>query len=251
MSQRFLDQVVLVTGGSTGIGLAAAQLFVKEGAKVYITGRNADSLEAARATLGPKAVAVRSDVASLADLNALRDQISAAGDRLDVIVANAGIAERNTFGETDEAAFDKTFDINVKGLFFTVQTMLPLLKDGGSVVLTASIVANKGMPNLSLYNASKAAVRSFARSWSNDLKARRIRVNAVSPGPVETPIMANGLKMDAAQVDGFKAAVAQSAPLGRFGEPEEIADAIAFLASPAASYITGVELSVDGGLAQV
>jgi NAD(P)-dependent dehydrogenase (short-subunit alcohol dehydrogenase family) len=251
MPQRFEDQVVLITGGSTGIGFASARLFVEEGAKVFITGRNTGTLDAAAAELGPNVVPLRSDVSSLADIAQVRDTIAAAGHKLDVVLANAGIAENNSFGATDEATFDKTFDINVKGMFFTVQTMLPLLKDGGSVILTASIVASKGMPNLSLYNASKAAVRSFARSWANDLKARRIRVNAVSPGPVETTIMSNGLKMDETQIAGFKAMVAQMAPLARFGEASEIADAIAFLASPAASYITGVELSVDGGLTQV
>ncbi|MCT8999352.1 glucose 1-dehydrogenase [Chelativorans intermedius] len=251
MPGRFDNQVVLVTGGSTGIGLAAAALFVREGAKVYITGRSRQSLDGAAAQLGEQAVAVQSDVANLADLESLRERIAGADGRLDVLVANAGIAENNVLGETSEAAFDRTFDINVKGVFFTVQTMLPLLRDGGAVVLTGSIVAHKGFPNLSLYNASKAAVRSFARSWSNDLRARKIRVNVVSPGPVETPILRNGLKLNDEQLDQFRAQVAQTAPLERFGEPSEIAEAIAYLASGAASYVAGAELSVDGGMAQV
>jgi len=251
MTTRFNGKTALITGGTTGIGLATARLLLGEGAKVYITGRDAGRLEAAVGQLGANAVGIKADVADLADLEALRDRVAATGDRLDILVANAGIAENNGFGDTGEAAFDATFDINVKGVFFTVQTLLPLLVDGAAVVLTGSVVANKGMPNLSVYNASKAAVRSFARSWANDLKARKIRVNVVSPGPVETPIMINGLKMGPEQVAQFKAVVAQTAPLGRFGEPEEIADAIAFLASPAASYITGVDLGVDGGMGQV
>lgn len=251
MSGRFENQVALVTGGSTGIGLATAELFIREGAKVYVTGRSGRNLDRAVTHLGPKAVGLQSDVSKIEDFEQVRERITQEDGRLDVVVANAGIAENNVLGETSEAEFDKTFDINVKGLFFTVQTMLPLLKDAGAVVLTGSIVASKGFPNLSLYNASKAAVRSFARSWSNDLRARKIRVNVVSPGPVQTPIMQNGLKMSEEQIEQFRAMVAQVAPLERFGEPSEIAEAIAFLASDAASYITGVELSVDGGTAQV
>jgi NAD(P)-dependent dehydrogenase (short-subunit alcohol dehydrogenase family) len=251
MSERFQNKVALITGGSTGIGLATAALFIREGAKVYITGRNGKSLDKAATELGPKGVAIQSDVAEIADLERVRDRIKEEDGRLDIVVANAGIAENNTFGETSEAEFDKTFDINVKGLFFTTQTMLPLLSDGGAVVLTASILSGKGFPNMSLYSASKAAVRSFARSWSNDLRERKIRVSAVSPGPVQTPIMENGLKMNVEQIEQYRAMVAQVAPLERFGEPSEIAEAIAFLASDAASYITGVELSVDGGMAQV
>jgi len=252
MSNRFSNKVALVTGGSTGIGFATAEAFLREGAaRVYITGRSQDSLATAAATLGAKAVPVRGDVASLADLDWLKKQVESDGEKLDVIFANAGVAEYNTFGTTSEAEFDRIIGINVKGVFFTVQTLLPVLRDGGAIVLTSSIVSAKGMPNLSLYNASKAAVRSFARTWANDLKERGIRVNAVSPGVTETPIFVNGLKLTQEQQEGFAAYVKESAPLGRVAVPAEIASAVLFLASDDASYVTGVELSVDGGLAQV
>ena len=249
---RFQNQIVAVTGGSTGIGYSAAEAFVAEGAaRVYITGRTAGTLQAAADRLGNRAVAVVADVGTSAGRQALKAAIEANGDRLDVVFANAGIAEFNTFEETDEAFFDRTFAINVKGVYFTVQSLLPLIKDGGSVVLTGSIVGNKGMPNLSVYNASKAAVRSFARSLANDLKARKIRVNTLSPGATRTPIMDHGLKLGTDGIADFEAMLAANAPAGRMGVPAEIAEAALFLASPAASYVNGVELSVDGGLAQV
>lgn len=252
MSSRFTNQVAVVTGGSTGIGYAIAKALLNEGARrVYITGRTSRSLELATAELGKGAVSVVSDVAKLSDLQLLKNEIERHGDQLDVIVANAGIAENNQFAETSEAEFDKTFDINVKGVFFTVQILLPLLKNGGSVVLTASIAANKGMPDLSLYNASKAAVRSFARSWANDLKSRKIRVNALSPGLTRTPIQENGLKMDAAQIEALQAYAKGAVPLGYIAQPDEIAAAAIFLASHEASYVNGIEFSVDGGFAQV
>ncbi|WP_181699194.1 SDR family oxidoreductase [Chthonobacter albigriseus] len=249
---RFTNSVVVVTGGSTGIGFSAAEAFVAEGAvRVYITGRTADTLQAAAGRLGNRAVPVVADVGTEAGRRALVSAIEANGDRIDVLFANAGIAESRPFAESDESFFDRTFDINVKGVFFTVQSLLPLLNDGGSVVLNASIVGNKGMPNLSVYNASKAAVRSFARSLANDLKPRRIRVNALSPGATLTPIMQNGLKLDQSGIDAFEAMLAANAPAGRMGQPAEIAAGALFLASPAASYVNGIELSVDGGLAQV
>jgi NAD(P)-dependent dehydrogenase (short-subunit alcohol dehydrogenase family) len=252
MSAPFTNQVAVVTGGSTGIGFAIAQALITRGAKrVYITGRSAKTLDEAALALGSKAVAVVSDVAQQADLQKLKAEIEKHGDSLNTVFANAGIAEENHFGETAEAEFDKTFDINVKGVFFTVQTLLPLLKDGGSVVITASIVANKGMPNLSLYNASKAAVRSFARSWANDLKARKIRVNALSPGLTRTPIMENGLKWDAEKIAGLSTYAAEVVPLGYVAQPDEIATAALFLASEDARYVNGVELTVDGGLSQI
>lgn len=252
MSDRFLNQIAVVTGGSTGIGFAIAKALLTEGAmRVYITGRSTASLDKAAAALGNQAVPVVSDVSKLPDLQKLKAEIERYGDKLDTVFANAGIAENNRFGETAEADFGKTFDINVKGVFFTVQTLLPLLKDGASVVLTASIVANKGMENLSLYSASKAAVRSFARSWANDLKGRKIRVNALSPGFTRTPIQENSLKMDEAQIAALRDYAAQAVPLGYMAEPEEIACAALFLASSDARYVNGVQLTADGGFSQI
>ena len=249
---RFTGCTGVVTGGSTGIGRAIAQALLADGARrVYITGRSAGNLEQAVALLGPGAVAVVSDVAEPADLQRLRSEIEQRGDRLDFVFANAGIAENNRFGDTGEAEFARIFDINVKGVFFSVQTLLPLLKDGAAVVLTASMVANKGYEQLSLYNASKAAVRSFARSWANDLKARRIRVNALSPGYTRTPIMENGLKWDEARIAAFEEQAKEAVPLGYVARPEDIASAALFLASADAGYVNGVELTVDGGLTQI
>jgi NAD(P)-dependent dehydrogenase (short-subunit alcohol dehydrogenase family) len=252
MSTKFLNHVSVVTGGSTGIGLAIAQGLLAEGARrVYVTGRSGKSLHAALAVLGDAAVAVVSDVAHLADLEQLKAEIEKRGDRLDSIFANAGICEKNQFGATPELDYDRTFDINVKGVFYTVQTLLPLLNDGGAVVLTSSICSSNGMAELSVYNASKAAVRSFARTWTNDLRGRKIRVNALSPGFTRTPLMDNSLKLDAAQIDSLKEYVAQAAPLAYMAQPEEIASAGLFLASADARYITGIELTVDGGLSQI
>lgn len=252
MKQRFSDQVALVTGGSTGIGHAIARALLQQGAKrVYVTGRSASSLEQAANALGAGAVTLVSDVARLPDLQALKEEIVGRGDGLDVIFANAGIAENNRLGQTSEAEFANVFDINVKGVFFTVQTLLPLLKDGGAVVLTGSITGNKGMENLSLYNASKAAVRSFARSWANDLRDRKIRVNCLSPGFTRTPIMENGLKLDAGQIEALQDYTRTAVPLGAMAHPDEIASAALFLASSEAGYITGVELTVDGGFSMI
>lgn len=248
----FKDQVVLITGGSSGIGLASAHAFIAAGAKrVYVTGRSKAKLDLAREELGSKAVAIVADVANQADLDSLRQAVEAHGDKLDVLFANAGVAHYNQFGNTGETEFATIFDTNVKGLFFTVQTLLPLLNPASSIVLNASIVANKGLANLSLYNASKAAVRSFARSWATDLKPQKIRVNAISPGATETPIIQTGLGMSVQDVANFTAFLAEAAPAGRMAQPDEIAAAVLFLASRSASYINGVELSVDGGLTQV
>lgn len=252
MSYDFKDQVAVVTGGSTGIGKAIAKALLDAGAaRVYITGRTPATLDAAATALGPKAIAVVSDVASSDDLQKLKKEIENRGDQLNAIFANAGIAESNILGETTEAEYFKTFDINVKGLFFTVQTLLPLLGNGGSIVLTASIVANKGMENLSLYSASKAAVRSFARSWANDLRSRKIRVNALSPGLTRTPIMENGLKWDEEKIAAMHEYAQTAVPLGYIAQPEEMASAALFLASDNARYINGVELTADGGMTQI
>jgi len=252
MQNRFVNQVAVVTGASTGIGYSIAKALINEGAKrVYITGRTLSTLEKASLELGDKVVSLVSDVSNISDLEILRDTIEKAGDKLDIIVANAGIAEHNFFGQTQEQEYYKTFDINVKGVFFTVQTLLPILKDGASILLVSSIVSNKGMQNFSLYNASKAAVRSFARTLANDLKERKIRVNALSPGITRTPIFENGLHMSEEQIEAFQEFAKEAVPLGYIAQPEEIAAAALFLASQDASYVNGIEFSVDGGFAQI
>lgn len=249
---RFTNQVIVVTGGSTGIGFAIARACLAEDAKrVYITGRTRSTLDQAVAELGEKAVARVSDVSRVSDLNVLKTDIEKQGDTVNVLFANAGIAENNYLGETDVEQYNKIFDTNIKGVLFTVQTLLPLLADGASIVLTSSIVANKGMENLSLYNASKAAVRSFARSWANDLRARKIRVNALSPGFTMTPIMKNGLKLDDQQIAAFEDQAKTTVPAGYIAPPEEIAAAGIFLASQESRYVNGIELTVDGGYSQI
>jgi len=242
---------ILITGGSSGIGLATAKTFIDAGADVFITGRNLERLDAAKKELGDALTTIQADVSDTKDNEKVYEIIKEKKGYLTTIFANAGVAEGNVMGETSIEAFEKTFDINVKGMFFTVQSMLPLLKNGSSIVLNASIVANKGMAHLSLYNASKAAVRSFSRSWANDLKSRHIRVNTVSPGVTETPIFTNGLDMNQEDIENLKASLAQTSPIGRMGTPQEIADTVFFLASKKASYINGIELAVDGGFAQI
>ncbi|MBF8745115.1 SDR family oxidoreductase [Pseudomonas putida] len=252
MSAKFIDQVAVVTGGSTGIGFAIAQGLIAEGAKrVYITGRSADTLQAAVDRLGSKSVAVQSDVSRQADLDRLKATIEGQDDQLDVVFANAGICEKNPLGETSEAAYYSMFDINVKGVFFSVQTLLPLLKDGASIVLTASICSSNGMEGLSLYNASKAAVRSFARTWANELRHRRIRANVLSPGFTRTPLMDNSLKLSDKEIAALRQHVEQITPLGYMAQPEEVASSALFLACADARYVNGVELMVDGGLSQI
>lgn len=252
MPGKFHNQVAVVTGGSTGIGFAIADALIGQGAKrVYLTGRSATTLHAAVATLGARAVAVISDVSKQADLDALKALVEQQDGQLDAVFANAGICQKNPLGETSEAAYYDTFDINVKGVFFTVQTLLPLLKNGAAIVLTASICSSNGMAGLSLYNASKAAVRSFARTWANELKERKIRANVLSPGFTRTPLMDNGLKMDASEIQALAEHVAQIVPLGYMAQPEEIATSALFLASADAKYVNGVELMVDGGLSQI
>ena len=256
MTGRFSGKVAVITGGSKGIGFACAEAFLQEGAsRVYITGRNADDLDAACSRLGERVVGVRSDVSRLSDIEQLRSEICSRGDKIHVLVANAGISWRNEVGSTTEAEYDSLFDINVKGVFFTTQVLLPLVVDGGAIILLGSMAANDGRPYLSLYAATKAAIRSFARTLANELKSRRIRVNAVSPGVTRTEIVKGRPGMDAAQIAAFEAQledyVREAAPLGRTAHPAEIAAAILFLASDQASYITGVDLAVDGGLGQI
>jgi NAD(P)-dependent dehydrogenase (short-subunit alcohol dehydrogenase family) len=243
-------KVAVVTGGATGIGLAAAQLFVREGAYVFITGRRQNELDEAVKVMGSNVTGVQGDVSKLADLDRLYETVKATGRQIDIVFANAGVGEFAPLGSITEAHFDKLFSINVKGLLFTVQKALPLMRDGGSIILNASIASIKGTPAFGVYSATKAAVRSFARTWTNDLKERKIRVNALSPGPINTPIF-DGLAPTKEGVDKIKDGFISTIPLGRMGEADEIAKAALFLASDDSSFVTGIELFVDGGRAQV
>ena len=243
-------KVALITGGNSGIGLATAKQFVNEGAYVFITGRREAQLAAAKKQIGKNVIAIQGDVSNLDDLDRLFAQIKKERGKIDIVFANAGVARYAPIGTITEDFFDSIFDINVKGVLFTVQKSLPLLRDGGSIILNASIVATKGLSANSVYSATKAAVRSFARTWTTDLKDRRIRVNAVSPGPIDTPGLSE-LLASSETGEQRKKMISTTVPLGRFGRPEEIAKAVVFLASDDASYITGVELFVDGGFAQV
>jgi len=243
-------KVALITGGNSGIGLATAKRFVNEGAYVFITGRRKEELKAAVKGIGRNVTAVQGDVSNLADLDRLFAQIKKEKGKIDIVFANAGVAKYAPLGEITEEFYDSIFDINVKGVLFTVQKALPLLRDGASIILNASIVASKGFSSNSVYSATKAAVRSFARTWTTDLKDRRIRVNAVSPGPIDTPGL-NELLASSETGNQRKKMISNTVPLGRLGTPDEIAKAVVFLASNDSSYITGTELFVDGGFAQV
>jgi NAD(P)-dependent dehydrogenase (short-subunit alcohol dehydrogenase family) len=243
-------KIALVTGGSSGIGLATAKRFVDEGAYVYITGRRDAELAAAVKEIGRSVTGIKGDVSSLGDLDRLFERIKREKGRLDIVFANAGIAKYAPFGSITEELYDSIFDINVKGLLFTVQKALPLLPDGASIILNASIVGSKGLPANSVYAATKAVARSFARTWTTDLKDRRIRVNAVSPGTIDTPGL-NQLLASAPAGEQRRKAISNAVPLGRFGTPDEIAKAVVFLASDDSSYVAGTELFVDGGFAQV
>jgi NAD(P)-dependent dehydrogenase (short-subunit alcohol dehydrogenase family) len=250
MTGKLEGKVAVVTGGNSGIGLATAKRFVAEGAYVFITGRRQEQLDAAVKAIGRNVTAVQGDVANLGDLDKLYATIKAKKGRVDIVFANAGAAEFAPLGNITEEHFDKIFDTNVKGLLFSVQKALPLIPDGGSIILNASIVASTGNPAFSVYSATKAAVRSFARTWILDLKERKIRVNAISPGPIGTPGL-DGL----AQVEGvgpqLMTSLVASVPLGRLGTPDEIASAAVFLGSDDSSFVTGTELFVDGGAAQI
>jgi NAD(P)-dependent dehydrogenase (short-subunit alcohol dehydrogenase family) len=250
MAYKFNGKVAVITGGSTGIGLATAKRFVEEGmANVFITGRRKDALDRAVADIGRNVTAVQGDVANLSDLDRLYDAVQRQNRKIDVIFANAGIAQLKPFGSVDEKFYDLHFDANVKGLFFTVQKGLPLMNDGGAIILTASIADIKAFPDISVYSATKAAVRSFARTWTNELKGRHIRVNAISPGHIDTPVFDSWQRGDA--LVKMKDDLAKTVPLGRMGNADEIAKAVSFLASDEASYISGIELFVDGGVAQI
>src|ERR1700730_3195689 len=246
MSKKLAGKIALITGGSTGIGLATAKQFVEEGAYVYITGRRQAELDSAVASIASNITAIQGDVTKLADLDRIYAQIGREKGRLDIVFANAGGGPLVPLGAITEEHFDSVLNVNVKGLVFTAQKALPLMSDGGTIILTGSIVGIKGFPAFSIYSAAKAAVRSFARTWTTDLKDRHIRVNVVSPGVTDTPPW----HTTEAREQGLKGAP-NIIPLGRVGTPDEIAKAVVFLASDDSSYVTGTELFVDGGLAQV
>ena len=243
-------KIALITGGNSGIGLATAKQFVNEGAYVFITGRREPELAATVKEIGRNVTGVQGDVSNLAALDRLFEQIKREKGKLDIVFANAGVARFAALGTITEEFYDSIFDINVKGVLFTVQKALPLLPDGASIILNASIVASKGLPANSVYSATKAAIRSFARTLTTDLKDRRIRVNAVSPGSIDTPGLSGLLASSEVGQQRLKM-IANSVPLGRLGTPDEIAKAVVFLASDDSSYVTGIELFVDGGIAQV
>lgn len=244
---RFTGKVVVVTGGSDGIGLATARAFAAEGATVYVTGRRPERLEAALKEIGGDVIGVQGDVGNLADLDRLYGLIERDHGRVDIVFANAGVSETLKLGEVDEAHFDRVFGANVKGLLFSVQKALPLMAAGGAVILNASVTGSKGFGGLSVYSATKAAIRSFARTWTSDLKGRGIRVNVVSPGMIDTPAMQTFLRDNAGMEDALK----QMTPLGRIGDAAEVAKAVLFLASNESSFVAGVELFVDGGVVAV
>jgi len=243
-------KIALITGGTSGIGLATAKEFVNEGAYVFITGRRELKLAAAVKEIGRNISGVQGDVSNIADLDRLFGQIRKEKSKLDVVFANAGVAKYAPFDKITEEFYESIFNINVKGLLFTVQKALPLLPDGASIVLNASIVASKGFSSNSVYSATKAAVRSFARTWTTDLRDRRVRVNAISPGSIDTPGLSE-LLASSEVGEQRKKMISTMVPLGRFGTPDEIAKAVVFLASDDSSFVTGTELFVDGGFAQV
>jgi len=247
--QRLTGKVAVVTGANSGIGLAAAKRFAAEGAFVYMTGRRKAELDAAVAQVKGEAVGVRGDIASMADLDGLFEQVAAEKGHIDILFANAGLGEFAALGAITEQQFDDAFDVNVKGTLFTVQKALPLMGRGGSIILTGSTAASTGTPSFTVYGASKAAIRSFARTWVLDLKETGIRVNVLSPGPTATPGLFDLVPDDAR--DAFSAELVAHVPLGRMGQPDEIAAAALFLASNESSFVNGVELFADGGAAQV
>lgn len=250
-STKHAGKVALVTGGSSGIGLATAKRLAREGATVFITGRRQAELDAAVLEIGHGASAIRGDISSAADLKEIVDTVSTRHQRIDILFANAGGGEFARLGDITEAQFDKYFDINVKGTLLTVQSALPIMRTGSAIVITGSIAAVQGTPAFGVYAATKAALRSFARTWASDLKGRDIRVNVVAPGVVVTPAYKTELKLSEEQIAAYCEEVAATTPLGRVGNTDEIAKAVSFLASDDASYITGTELFVDGGLVQV
>lgn len=249
MSGKLEGKIAVVTGANSGIGLAIAQKFVDEGAYVFITGRRAAELDKAVKTIGKNVTAVQGDVANLADLDKLYDTVKREKGHLDVVVVNAGVGGHTITGETTPEEFDRVFSVNTRGAFFTVQKALPLLKDGASIVAVASIAQYVGIPHFAAYSATKAALRSFVRTWASQFKTRGIRVNTLSPGPIDTPIFET-MNNDPATVEATKAQFASMVPLGRMGKPEEMATAALFLASSDSSFVNGIDLVADGGMTQ-
>jgi NAD(P)-dependent dehydrogenase (short-subunit alcohol dehydrogenase family) len=247
---RLEGKIAVITGGNSGIGLATAKRFVGEGAYVFITGRRQTELNIAVNDIGKNVTDVQGDVSNFADLDRLYSIVKQQKGHIDILFANAGLGEFATLEEISEAHFDKTFSVNVKGLLFTVQKAIPLFKDGGSIVLNSSIAASKGVEGFSVYSASKAAVRSFARTWTVDLRHHKIRVNAISPGPIDTQAFSD-LMQNEQQSRQLKKDIVSNVPLRRMGTPDEVAKVVTFLASDESSYVTGIELFVDGGAAQI
>ena len=249
--KKLEEKIAVITGGTSGIGLATAQKFVEEGAYVFVTGRRQSELNKAVKQIGKNVTGVQGDVSNLADLDRLYDTVKEQKGRIDILFANAGIMDLLPLETVSETYFDKTFSVNVKGVFFTVQKSLPLVNNGGSIVLTGSVAGSKGMSGLSVYGATKAAVRSLARSFTAELKNRKIRVNVISPGRIDTPAASAAISGLQASEEQAKIGVLDSIPLGRMGSPDEVANAVLFLASDDTSFITGIELFVDGGRAQI
>lgn len=247
---RLTGKVAVVTGGNSGIGLATAQRFHQEGAQVVISGRDQKTLDQAVKTIGQNVLAIRADVSKLADLDRLFKAVADKFGKIDVLFANAGIAKLAPITESTEAMFDETFDVNVKGVYFTIQKALPLLSDGSSIIINSSVASKIGFAGSSIYSATKAAIRSFARTLTAELVSRGIRINVVSPGPIQTPIFGrDGLSQQ--EQDEVGRVLVSKVPMNRFGQPEEVADTVLFLATPESSYITGVDINVDGGMGQV
>jgi NAD(P)-dependent dehydrogenase (short-subunit alcohol dehydrogenase family) len=252
--KKLEGKIAVITGGNSGIGLATAHRFVSEGAYVFITGRRQSEVDLAVKQISKDVTGVQGDVSNLADLDRLYAEVKQQKGHIDILFANAGLGEFASLGAITESHFDKTFGVNVKGLLFTVQKALPLFQDGGSIVLNSSTAASKAAAGFSVYGATKAAVRSFARSWTVELKDRKIRVNAISPGPIDTPGLrgfVSGLAQSEEQIEQVKTSIASTVPLGRMGNPDEVAKVVSFLASDDSSFVTGIELFVDGGMAQI